>query len=78
LRLIGSSDCGRDAGHLAPSSEEGVAGGTMLVDGQAVAVELEVVVDAAVGRECRSAWKFGSSAASVQVVAAAGVQGYIA
>lgn len=36
-------------GDLTPGAESGVAGGTVLVGGEAVAAELEVVVDAGVG-----------------------------
>jgi len=49
LRLIRPSRCGRHANHLAPGVEGGVACGTVLVGGQAVAARLEVVVDAAMG-----------------------------
>jgi len=49
LRLIKSSRRGRDADHLAPDADVGIAGGTILVGGQAIAAELEVVVDAALG-----------------------------
>lgn len=48
-RLIRVSRGGRDAGNLAPGAAGGVAGGTVLVGGHAVATELKVVVDAAVG-----------------------------
>ena len=51
MRLIKSSRCRRDADHLAPGAEGSVAGGAVLVGGQAVTAELEVVVDAAVGRK---------------------------
>jgi len=51
LRLIGSSRGRCNVGNFAPGAEGGVACGTVLVGGQAVAAELEVVVDAAVGRE---------------------------
>ena len=44
LRLIKSSRRGRDADHLAPDAEGGVAGSTVLVGGQAVAAKLEMVV----------------------------------
>jgi len=48
---IRASSRRRDAGHLAPGVESGVPGGAVLVGGQAVATELEVVVDAGVGGE---------------------------
>ena len=51
LRLIRASRCGRDARHLAPDAEGGVAGGAVLLGGRAVAAELEMVVDVAAGRE---------------------------
>ena len=38
-------------GDLAPGAESGVAGRLVLVGGEAMAAELEVVVDAGVGRE---------------------------
>ncbi len=47
MRLIRSSRCGHDADHLAPGAEGSVACGTMFVGGQAMATELEMVVDAA-------------------------------
>jgi len=51
-RGLSRSSCGRgDANHLAPGAEGGVACGTVLVGGQAVATELEVAVDAAVDGE---------------------------
>jgi len=49
LRLIRASRGGRSAGNLAPGAEGSVACGTVLVGGQAVATELEVVVDAGMG-----------------------------
>jgi len=51
LRLIRSSRCRRDADHLAPGAEGGIVGGSVIGGGQAMAAELEVVVDAAVGGE---------------------------
>lgn len=47
LQLIRSSHCGRDADHLASGAEGAVAGGTVLAGDQAMAADLEVVVDAA-------------------------------
>ena len=47
-RLIRSSRRLGDAGNLTPDAEGDVACGTVLVGGQAMAAELEVVVDAAV------------------------------
>ncbi len=41
--------CGCNTGHFAPSTEGSVACGAALVGGQAMATELEVVVDPAVG-----------------------------
>ena len=42
--------CGiSNRGDLAPGTESGVAGGTVLGGGEAMAAELEVVVDAGVG-----------------------------
>ena len=38
-------------GDLTPGAEDGVACGTVLVGGEAMAAELEVVVDAGVGRQ---------------------------
>ncbi len=38
-------------GDLAPGAESGVAGGTVLVGSEAMATELEVVVDAGMGRQ---------------------------
>ncbi len=46
-----SSRCRRDADHLAPGAEGVVACDMMFVGGQAMAAELEVVVDAGVGGE---------------------------
>ena len=51
LRLTRGSRCGRDARHLAPGAEGGVACGAVLVGGRAVAAELEMVVNVAAGRE---------------------------
>jgi len=48
LRLIRASRSGCYADHLAPGAESSVPGSTVLVGGQAMAAELEVVVDAAV------------------------------
>jgi hypothetical protein len=36
---------------LTPGAKSGVAGGTVFNDGEAMAAELEVVVDAGVGRQ---------------------------
>ena len=38
-------------GDLTPGAESGVAGGTVFNSGEAMAAELEVVVDAGVGRQ---------------------------
>jgi len=48
-RLIRVSRSRRDAGNLAPGAESVIAGGTVLVGGQAMAAELELVVNAALG-----------------------------
>ena len=45
--LCGISNCG----DLTPGVERGVAGGTVFNGGEALAAELEVIVDAGVGRE---------------------------
>ena len=50
LRLIRVPRYVHDADHLTPSVVSSVASGTMFVGGQAVA-ELEMIVDAATGRE---------------------------
>ena len=47
-RRLGSP-AGRGAGHVSPGRESGLASGTVLVGGEAMAAELEVVVDAGVG-----------------------------
>lgn len=47
--LTRSLNCGRDADHLASGKERGVAGRAALVGGQAVAAEMDVAVNAAVG-----------------------------
>ena len=49
MRLVRFSCRGSDVGHLAPGAEGGIASGTVLVGGQAVAAELKMVVDAALG-----------------------------
>ena len=46
-----SSRGGGHAGTFTPGAGGGVAGGMVLIGGQAVAAELEVVVDAALSRE---------------------------
>lgn len=51
LRVIRSSRSGCDADHLAPSAKGGVSCGTVLIGGQAMAAELEMVVDTGVGGE---------------------------
>ena len=45
--LCGISNCG----DLAPGAKGGVAGGPVLVGGEVMAAELEMVVDAGVGRQ---------------------------
>ena len=51
MRLIRASHGGRCASHLAPGTEGRVACGVVLVGCQAVAAELKMVVDAAMGGE---------------------------
>ena len=51
LPLIGRSRCDGDADNLAPGAEGIIAGVTMLSGGEAMAAELEVVVDPTMGGE---------------------------
>jgi len=48
LRLVMASRGGRNSGHISPGAECGVTNGPVCSDGQAVAKELEVIVDPAV------------------------------
>ena len=49
MRLIRVSRGGREADQLAPGAEGGIASGTVLVSGQAMAAKLEMVVDMTMG-----------------------------
>lgn len=48
LRLVMASHGGCNSGHISPGAESGAAGFAVLVSGQAVTTELEMVVDPAV------------------------------